>query len=161
MGQNYHLQWKQQPKSYVSKIHFNLAQIHNCYNFAIIIDCNSLFLRQTFCTIAACKVDLHQGTRHVHKSGKPFSRHCFNFIPTILRRAAEEHGPQRTVHTMCSLSTIKNEQLFSSLFFHFLNGLEMSMITFKWMLMFSCFFNPFFIFFREPNNKRLRMGCWV
>lgn len=93
---------KQQPKSYVSKIHFNLAQIHNCYNFVIITDCNSLFLHQTFCTTAACKVDLHQGTRHVHKSGKPFSRHCFNFIPTILRRAAEEHGPQR-LYTRCAL----------------------------------------------------------
>lgn len=122
---NHHINMamKQQPKSYVSKIHFILAQIHNCYNFVIITDCNSLFLYQTFCTTTACKVDLHQGTRHVHKSGKPFSRHCFNFIPTILRRAAEEHGPQRSVHTMCSLSTVKNEQSFSSLS-PFLNGLE-------------------------------------
>lgn len=126
-----------------------LLRFFNCYNFAIIIDCNSVFLHQTFCTIAVCKVDLHQGTRHVHRSGKPFSRHCFNFIPTILRRAAEEHGPQRIVHTMCSLSTIKNEQLFSSLSLHFFNGLEMSMITFKWMLM---FFQPFLSFFQRAKQ---------
>ena len=76
------------PDPNVSKIRFNLAEIHSHYNINILNVLSSVFFKVQEQTVQSCHVNvLHQGTRHSHGEGA-MDRLNFNVVPEVWQSTA-------------------------------------------------------------------------